>query len=204
MKEFWEQRYSEEGWAYGTDPNAFLATLKPRLKSGAKALVVGDGEGRNGVWLAQQGLDVLTVDYSAAGVNKSRELARLNGVTLRAECADLNYWAWPKNAFDVVVSIYLHFPPEIRPVLHRAMFHALKPGGMLIMEAFNKNQLRYKSGGPPVEALLFSAEILRSDFAGAEIELLEETVTELEEGKYHVGPGAVVRLVLRKPLAPSA
>jgi trans-aconitate methyltransferase len=134
-------------------------------------------------------------------VNKSRELARLKGVALRAECADLNHWHWQKDVFDVVVSIYLHFAPEIRPVLHRAMFDALKPGGVLIMEAFNKSQLQYKSGGPQVEAMLYSAEMLRGDFACADIELLEETITELEEGKYHVGPGAVVRLVLHKPAA---
>jgi SAM-dependent methyltransferase len=198
MKDFWEQRYSEKGWAYGTEPNQFLSTQSARLKPGMQALVVGDGEGRNGVWLSQQGLDVLSVDYSAAGLRKARELAIAKGTRLNTECADLTHWRWPVAAFDVVVSVYLHFAPDLRASMHHAMLQALKPGGVLILEAFNKNQLQYKSGGPPVEAMLFSSDELRADFAGAHIEVLEETVAELNEGKYHVGPGAVLRLVLTK------
>jgi len=199
MKDFWEQRYSEKGWAYGTEPNQFLSTHSDRLKPGMKALVVGDGEGRNGVWLAQQGLEVLSVDYSAAGLRKARELAIAKGTRVHTECADLTHWQWPVAAFDVVVAVYLHFAPEVRTAMHRAMLQALKSGGVLILEAFNKNQLQYKSGGPQVAAMLFSSDELRADFSGARIELLEETVAELNEGKYHVGPGAVLRLVLTNP-----
>ena len=199
MKDFWEQRYSEKGWAYGTEPNVFLSAQGAHLKPGMKVLVAGDGEGRNGVWLAQHGLDVLSVDYSSAGLRKARELAIAKGTRLNTECVDLTRWRWPVAAFDVVVSIYLHFAPDVRTVMHRAMLQALKPGGMLILEAFNKNQLQYKSGGPPVAAMLYSGDELRADFTGAHIEILEEEVAELNEGKYHVGPGAVLRLILRKP-----
>lgn len=198
MKDFWDTRYSEKGWAYGTEPNVFLTTHAARFKPGMKALVVGDGEGRNGVWLAQQGLDVLSVDYSAAGLRKARELAIAKGTRVKTECADLTQWEWPVAAFDIVVCIYLHFTPDVRPAMHRAMLQALKPGGVLILEVFNKNQLQYKSGGPPVAALLYTSDELRADFAGAQIEVLNETVAELNEGKYHVGPGAIVRLVLTK------
>ena len=197
MKDFWEQRYSEKGWAYGTEPNQFLRTQGARLKRGMKALVVGDGEGRNGVWLAQQGLDVLSVDYSAAGLRKARELAIAKGTRLNTECVDLTQWQWPVGAFDVLVSIYLHFMPQVRPAMHRAMLQALKPGGVLILEAFNKNQSQYKSGGPP-PAAMYSSDELRADFSEAQIETLDETVADLNEGKYHIGPGAVVRLVLTK------
>ncbi len=196
MKDFWEQRYSEKGWAYGTEPNVFLTTQSARLKPGMKALVAGDGEGRNGVWLAQQGLDVLSVDYSAAGLRKARELAIANGTRIKTECADLTQWQWPVAAFDVVVSIYLHFPAEVRTAMHRAMVQALKPGGMLILEAFNKNQLQHQSGGPPVAAMLYTSDELRADFSGTQIEILEDTIAQLNEGRYHVGPGAVLRLVL--------
>jgi cyclopropane fatty-acyl-phospholipid synthase-like methyltransferase len=199
MKDFWEQRYSEKGWAYGTEPNHFLSNQSARLKPGMKALVVGDGEGRNGVWLAQQGLDVLSVDYSAAGLRKARELATAKGTRLDTECVDLTHWRWPVATYDVVVSVYLHFAPEVRTAMHRAMLQALKPGGVLILEAFNKNQLQYKSGGPSVAAMLYSSDELRADFSGAHIEVLDETIAELNEGKYHVGPGAVLRVVLRKP-----
>ena len=198
MKDFWEQRYSEKGWAYGIEPNLFLRAQGARFKPGMKALVVGDGEGRNGVWLAQQGLDVWSADYSAAGLCKARELAIAKGTRLNTECADLTLWHWPVAAFDVVVSIYLHFMPEVRPAMHHAMLQALKPGGVLILEAFSKSQMQYKSGGPPKESMLYSLDELRADFSEARIEMLEETVTELNEGKYHVGSGAVLRLVLTK------
>jgi SAM-dependent methyltransferase len=198
MRDFWEQRYSEEEFVYGTEPNAFLVSQKNLFKPHLKTLVVGDGEGRNGVWLAGQGLDVLSVDYAEAGLKKAQAMAGAAGVELRIQHADLTKWDWPQNEFDLVISIYLHFSSDIRPLLHKKMLQALKPGGLLIMEAFNKNQLKYNSGGPPVENMLFSAELLRQDFSAAQIDMLEETTTELKEGKYHSGEAAIVRLVLHK------
>ncbi len=198
--EFWNGRYAETGYAYGTEPNAFLVSQAAFLRPGMDALAVADGEGRNGVWLAQQGLRVLSVDASDVGLRKARELAADRGVRLRTERADLATWTWPEAEFDVVVAIFIHFPPELRARMHRAMLGALKPGGVLILEAFTPEQLQYKSGGPPVAEMLYSADMLRIDFAGSEILLIEELVTELAEGKYHRGPGAVVRLVLRLPV----
>lgn len=196
--EFWNARYAEPGFAYGTEPNAFLVSQKQYLKPGLKALAVADGEGRNGVWLAEQGLDVLSVDASEVGLRKTRELAAERGVVVRTEQADLTSWDWPVNRFDVVISIYAHFPPPVRARLHRAMFNALKPGGVLILEAFTPEQLKYKSGGPPVVEMLYTAEMLRADFDVAKPLLLEEVVVELAEGKYHRGPASVVRLVLSR------
>lgn len=198
MKEFWEQRYTEKGWSYGTEPNAFLLSHKALFPAGAKVLVVGDGEGRNGVWLAQQGLAVTSVDYSAAGLRKARELALAKGTRLNTICADLTQWIWPVAAFDAVVSIYVHFPPTVRAAMHHAMLASLKPNGVLLLEAFNKDQVRYTSGGPRDAAMLFSQEELQSDFAGAYVELLENAVVELSEGKYHCGPGAIIRLIARR------
>lgn len=201
--DFWNSRYAEPGFAYGTEPNAFLAAQKEFLQPGMRALAVADGEGRNGVWLAQQGLDVLSVDASGVGLRKARELAAARGVRLRTEQVELTTWAWPEAAYDVVVSIFVHFPPAVRSRMHRAMFQALRPGGVLIMEAFTPEQLHYKSGGPPVLEMLYTPGMLKTDFslgdaAGAgEVLQLEECVTELTEGKYHHGPGAVVRFVLR-------
>lgn len=197
--DFWNARYAEPGFAYGTEPNAFLVSQKQYFKPGMKALAVADGEGRNGVWLAEQGLDVLSVDASEVGLRKTRELATERGVVVRTEQADLAAWSWPVAGFDVVISIYAHFPPPVRPRLHRAMFNALKPGGVLLLEAFTPEQLKYKSGGPPVVEMLYSPEMLRADFDGASPLLLEEAVTDLAEGKYHRGPASVVRLVLRRP-----
>lgn len=199
MKEFWEQRYTEKGWVYGTEPNEFLLAQKALFPAGAKVLVVGDGEGRNGVWLAQQGLDVTSVDYAASGLRKARELALAKGARLNTMCVDLTQWTWPRAAYDAVVSIYVHFPPAVRAAMHRAMLEALKPNGVLLLEAFNKDQVRYSSGGPRDAAMLYAQEELQNDFAGAQIEHLETAVVNLNEGQYHRGPGAVLRLILRQP-----
>jgi len=197
--DFWNSRYAEPGYAYGTEPNAFLVSQKKYFKPGGKALAVADGEGRNGVWLAQQGLDVLSVDVSEVGLRKTQQLAADRGVAIHTEKADLTAWQWPEQQFDVVAAVFIHFPPEVRARMHRRMFEALKPGGVLILEAFTPAQLHYKSGGPPVLEMLYTADMLRIDFAGSEILLIEELVTELAEGKFHHGPAAVVRLVLRRP-----
>ena len=197
--EFWDSRYSEPGFVYGTEPNAFLVSRAHLLKRGMTALAVADGEGRNGVWLASRGLDVLSVDASEVGLRKTRELAASRGVVVRTAQADLGRWAWPKAEFDVVVSIFAHFAPELRARLHRAMLAVLKPGGLLILEAFTPEQLNYTSGGPRVPEMLYTAAMLRDDFAGAELVELTETRCELAEGKYHSGPAAVVRLVARRP-----
>jgi len=199
MKDFWQERYSEDGLAYGTQPNEFLQQQVDKLPAGGKVLVPGDGEGRNGVWLAQQGFDVTTIDFAQSGVDRANALAKSRSVTINAICADLSEWDWPQGAFDAVVSIYLHFPSTQRHQFHQKMFNSLKSGGVLLMEAFNKAQLSYPSGGPPVEDALFSAELLQQDFTGAQINMLKESVVDLNEGKYHVGPGAVVRMILLKP-----
>lgn len=182
--DFWNSRYAEPGYAYGTEPNAFLVSQKQLLKPGMKALAVADGEGRNGVWLAQQGLEVLSVDASEVGLRKTQELAADRGVKIRTQQLELTTWEWPEQAYDVVAVIYIHFPPAVRATMHRAMFHALKPGGVLILEAFTPAQLQYKSGGPPVAEMLYTADMLRIDFAGGEILQLEELITDLAEGQY--------------------
>ncbi len=197
-REFWDSRFAEKGYAYGTEPNGFLVSQKRYLKAGTKALAVADGEGRNGVWLAQQGLDVLSVDQSVVGLAKARELAAQRGVSIRTEQTDLTTWKWPENEFDVVVAIYIHFPPAVRAPMHARMVAALKPGGVLILEAFTPKQLEYKTGGPQDPAMLYTMEMLQKDFGAGERLLLEEVITGLNEGPYHRGQAAVVRLVLKK------
>jgi cyclopropane fatty-acyl-phospholipid synthase-like methyltransferase len=197
--DFWNARYAEPGFAYGTEPNAFLVSQKHHLKPVMKALAVADGEGRNGVWLAQQGLDVLSVDASEVGLRKAQELAQSRGVAIRTELADLTTWKWPEHEFDLVVAIFIHFMPEFRARMHRQMLHALKPGGMLIMEAFTPKQLEYKTGGPPVKEMLYTADMLREEFREGEILRLEEILTGLNEGPYHRGTAAVVGLIVKSP-----
>lgn len=199
MKDFWQERYSEDDFAYGTEPNAFLHSQSGRIPAGAKALAIADGEGRNGVWLAQQGCEVTTVDYSQAGVEKSLRLAQQRGVSINAICADLGEWDWPEAEFDLVISIFAHFPPPLRKQIHGNILKALKPGGLLILEAYHPRQLEYKTGGPPVAEMMYSVEDLKEDFPAMEILSLEDLVAEVNEGKYHFGAGAVTRLVAKRP-----
>jgi len=196
--EFWNSRYAEPGYAYGTAPNTFLVSQSRHLRPGMRALAVADGEGRNGVWLAQQGLTVLSVDSSEVGLSKAQTLATEREVKLRTEATDLFDWTWPVASFDVVVAIYAHFPATHRVRLHANMLRALKPGGVLIIEAFTPRQLQYRSGGPRSPELLYTADLLSADLADAEMMALEETLTDLDEGPYHRGLAAVVRLVARR------
>jgi 2-polyprenyl-3-methyl-5-hydroxy-6-metoxy-1,4-benzoquinol methylase len=199
MKDFWHERYSEADFAYGTEPNTFLASKRELIPAGGKALAIADGEGRNGVWLAQQGCEVTSVDYSEAGVEKANKLAAERGVRINAICADLGEWAWPENEYDLVISIFAHFPPPLRKQVHANILKALKPGGTLILESYHPTQLEYKTGGPPAAEMMYSVEDLKADFDGAEFVYLEDLVAEVNEGKYHFGKGAVTRLITRKP-----
>jgi SAM-dependent methyltransferase len=199
MKEFWDQRYRESGFAYGEAPNAFLVSHERLYQPGQRALAVADGEGRNGVWLASRGLSVLSVDRSEVGLEKARALAEQQGVSVDTLCADLAEWEWPEAAFDHVVAIFAPFPPDMRQSIHRAMLRSLKPGGVLLLEAFSPEQMDYQSGGPRDPAMLYSGVMLREDFVDGDIEEIAETLTTLDEGPYHQGPAAVTRALVRRP-----
>jgi SAM-dependent methyltransferase len=200
---FWDERYKGEDFAFGTAPNAFLASQTHHLTPGLRALAPGDGEGRNGVWLAQQGLIVDTVDVSPLGVAKARGLAKDRGVSINASIADLLTWSWPRDAYDVLAALYIHFFDGDRPGMHRAMLDSLKPGGILILEAFRPEQLElqkeHRSGGPRTVDMLYSKAKLAGDFAGTSILQLEEATLELAEGQRHKGLAAVIRAVVRRP-----
>lgn len=196
--EFWDSRYAEKGFAYGTQPNVYLSSHSELFQKGAKVLVIGDGEGRNGVWLAKQGCQVTSVDSSKVGVEKAQKLAADTGVAINAILADLNDWDWPKSEYDFVIIIYVHFPENVRALLHDKVISSLKIGGQLIMESFTPEQLNYSSGGPAVLEMLYTAKMMKEDFKLLEIQQLEECVADLDEGKYHVGEGAVLRLLARK------
>jgi SAM-dependent methyltransferase len=166
-----------------------------------EVLAVADGEGRNGVWLAQQGMKVSSVDGSAVGVKKALKLALDRRVNIRAQVADLTDWRWPVASFDAVVAVFIHFTPDLRRDMHHAMYAALKPGGLLLMEGFHPDQrhLGLTSGGPPVAEMLFDADTLASDFQGMDILELEEAAPVLDEGPLHQGPARTTRLVARRP-----
>lgn len=203
MKEIWNQRYSADSFFYGTAPNAFLLSQAHLLRPGQRALAVADGEGRNGVWLARQGLDVTAVDFSPVAVAKAGRLAAQCGVTMHHETADLFTWNWSENRYDVIVAIFIQFAaPAGRRVLHDAMRQALKPGGLLLLQGYRPRQLEYKTGGPSSVENLYTADTLREEFAGMEILHLREHDDEICEGEGHCGMSALVDLVARKPDRP--
>jgi SAM-dependent methyltransferase len=197
-QKMWDERFAQAEPVYGEQPNAYLHAQAHRLAPGCKILVPGDGYGRNGLWLATQGFRVSTVDLSPVGVERARKSAQAAGLAMSIEEADLATWTWPVGDFDAVASIFLHLPPDLRPHIHGKMLAALKPGGLLIIEAFTPAQLRHSSGGPKQLELLYTAEMLRKDFIGAEeLELLEVEI-DLDEGSMHRGRAAVVHGVFRK------
>jgi cyclopropane fatty-acyl-phospholipid synthase-like methyltransferase len=194
----WDERFAQSEPVYGDEPNAYLRAHAHRLSPGMSVLVPGDGYGRNGIWLAKQGLRVHTLDLSTVGVARARDTARAVGLEMTIERADLSTWPWPESEFGAVVSIFLHLPPDLRQTIHSRMLHALKTGGIVILEAFTPAQLQHSSGGPKQVELLYTAELLRQDFASAEVIELEESAINLNEGRMHLGPAAVVHGIFRK------
>lgn len=196
--EHWNERYGDAAYHYGTAANVWLASQGWRLPRAGDALAIADGEGRNGVWLAEQGLATTSLDQSAKGLDKARALAQQRGVTLATLQVDLAHFEWPHAAYDVMASIYVHLPVPLRVRTHAGCAQALRPGGLLILEAFTPEQMQCHSGGPRDPALLYTPELLRGDLAGLDIlELLSGEVL-LAEGRGHAGPGRVVRLLAQR------
>jgi SAM-dependent methyltransferase len=195
----WDERYAGGGFQFGEAPNLFLLSQAHRLRPHMRALAVGDGEGRNGAWLAERGLDTTSVDWSEVGLAKARALADRRGVPLRTVTADLTRWDWPAEGFDLIAWIFVHLPPEDRAIACAGAMRALAPGGLLLLECFSPAQEGRRSGGPKDPALLWTRALVERHFAGLEVlELLEGTVA-LDEGPRHQGLAEVVRAVLRRP-----
>lgn len=195
----WDQNYSVEGYKYGITPNAFLVERAKFFPANARVLVPGDGEGRNGVWLAKQGHQVTSIDSSKIGLDKALALAAKEGVAIKTCLADLTEWSSSAAEADGVVLTFLHMPSTIRRDVHRRLAEALKPGGLLVLEAFHSKQLNYSSGGPKAADMLYQLDTLRGDFAELLNELFAwEGETYLDEGPGHQGVAYVTRWVGKK------
>jgi 2-polyprenyl-3-methyl-5-hydroxy-6-metoxy-1,4-benzoquinol methylase len=192
MKEFWNDRYGNDAYAYGTDPNDFLKTLI--IKGNKKILCIAEGEGRNAVYLASIGHEVTCVDYSEKGLEKAQKLASQSGVNLNLVCADLNEFDFGLEKWDVIVSIFGHFPSAFRQSVHRNFFAALKKNGQVILEAYTKEQLKYNTGGPQSEEMLYSEDLLKSDFEDfGQLEIIAKE-RMIHEGQFHNGLSSVVQV----------
>lgn len=198
----WDERYSETGFAYGTEPNDFLKDEYKRIPKGGHVLCLAEGEGRNAVFLARRGYQVTAVDQSRVGLEKAKSLAKEHGVEIDTVVADLAEYDLGIERWDGVVSIFAHVPPDLRAALHPRIAASLKRGGVLILEAYIERHLQKSGiGGPPPgqEALFGSLDELNGDFADLDIQLARETDRHISEGKYHQGESAVVQFIARKP-----
>ena len=196
----WQERYSTPDYAFGREPNEFLARCRPLLPRAGKVLAVADGEGRNGVWLARQGLDVLSIDFSPAAQAKARALAAEHRAAVTFIEADVHAWPYPEEAFDVVVEIFTQFstPPE-RARKWAGMRRALKRGGLLIVVGYTPKQLDYGTGGPKQVEQLYTRDMLESAFGDFDDAVIVEEERELREGAAHSGMSAYIGLTARKP-----
>lgn len=196
----WDQRYSEAGFAFGTEPNDFLAANAERyLPPRGEILCLAEGEGRNAVFLARVGFRVTGVDSSAVGLAKANKLAEQHGVDIRTVVADLGDFDLGVERWDGIVSIWCHTPEDLRARLHRSVVAALRRGGVFLLEAYTPKQLEYKTGGPPTAERTMTLAAVRQELAGLDFLEAEEKIREVHEGKYHDGLSAVLQVVARKP-----
>lgn len=198
----WNERFlASEDYVFGKEPNTFLVRqATPRIKPGMTVLAIADGEGRNGVWLAEQGCEVWSVDSAPAASERARQLATEKGVTIHVQTADATEMDWDARQYDMVVGIFFQFAnPALRAKLFDGMKRATKPGGYLLIEGYGLKQLEYKTGGPGIPEHLYTLALMREHFGDMDIEVLEEYDAELSEGKGHRGMSALVDLVARKP-----
>jgi SAM-dependent methyltransferase len=196
-RDFWNEKFANTEYAYGTEPNDFLVSAVTKLKRGA-TLSLAEGEGRNAVWLAQQGFTVSAIEQSQKGVAKTLRLALQRGVIVMAERGELETFHIQPNSWDLVVSIFAHTPQELRRKLHRQVVAGLKPGGVFVLEAYTPAQIANNTGGPKDASLMPTAELLRSELAGLVFDRIEEVERDVVEGSLHTGTAHVVQVVAHR------
>jgi SAM-dependent methyltransferase len=197
---FWDQQFAAAEFKYGTEVNQFLRQQAAQLAPGSVVLLPGDGEGRNSVWLAEHGFQVIAMDGSQVGLDKALRLAAQKGVEIEVVHADLADWVPAPASVDAVVFTFVHLPETMRAIVHQRLVAALRPGGLFILEAFHPRQLGYTSGGPKVEAMLYTLNTLRADLQAALASDLKEALAwegevHLSEGPGHQGPAYLTRFV---------
>lgn len=197
-KEFWNERYASDGLVYGEAPNEFLVSVADRLPKKGRAIDIGAGEGRNAIYLASLGLDVMAMDQSEVGMRKAMERAKGLGLSLRTSVADLQDFDAGAASLDVVTSFFVHLPSALRALVHGRVREWLRPGGVFVLEAYAPEQLSRNTGGPRDIARLASLETVVKELEGLVIEHRAALVRNVSEGQFHSGEAAVVQVVARK------
>lgn len=191
----WDQRYSEEGFAYGSEPNDFLVAAVEFLPPNGTILSLGEGEGRNAVYLAERGHHVVAVDSSAVGLAKAASFARHRGVVVRTEKADLADYTIPPFSYDGIVSIFCHMQPEAQARVHAQIYQGLRPGGIFILEGFSKRQMEFDSGGPKDVELLMDLNSVEQELSALKLRHTVDRERVIREGKYHNGRSAIIQVI---------
>ena len=194
MKDFWNERFGSEDYAYGTEPNEFYKEQLNQITPG-KILFPAEGEGRNAVYAATKGWQVTAFDPSIEGKRKAEQLAKINQVSINYLIDNYDFVDFPKESFDCVVLIFAHMHPMKRKEYHQKLISFLKPGGILILEGFSKKQIKNNTGGPRDIDMLFSKDEMESDFNSFSELVLTETDTILNEGPFHQGTASVIRVL---------
>lgn len=198
-QEIWDKRFSTPEYVFGEDPNAFLVSQAALLGKG-NALALADGEGRNSVWLAQQGLSVDAFDFSAPAIEKAKSLADKRQVSVNFTCSDFRSFDWPTTHYDLVVGIFFQFAaPDERAEIFEKIKSTLKPGGLLVIQGYGKNQLKYNTGGPGKLDHLYDGALMREAFVGYDVMVCDTYEASITEGAGHSGMSALVGFVARKP-----
>lgn len=193
---YWNERYANSEYLYGTEPNSFLAE-NCGLLSGP-VLSLSEGEGRNSVFLASRGLNVLGVDISIVALEKAKKFAQLRGVKIKTMVSDLAIFEPEENHYGSVISISAHLPSAVRNKLYPRIERALRPNGIIMLESYSENQLLRDTGGPKDADMLMTVDKLRREFPNFEPVLLREVEREVYEGEGHSGMASVVQFIAKK------
>lgn len=197
QQDFWNEKFLRDGYLYGKEPNAFLKACYNNFKKSQRVLCLGEGEGRNAVYLAQKGYEVAAIDASDVGLQKLETFAKEQNVNVKTICQDLNEWI-PKKKYGAIIFSYLHLTSLEQQPLFEKIEDSLKAKGFFIAEVFSKNQLNFSSGGPKDEDLLYSVNDFKDAFSHCIIHKLEEVEVELDEGKGHQGKASVIRIIAQR------
>ena len=199
--QFWNERFDKEEFIFGTEPNQYLLEkASQHLKPNQRVLSIADGEGRNGVWLAKQGMQVVAFDASDVALAKAKQFAKENQVELEYTFSDVDSFAWHTNTYDAVIGIFIQFAdPAMRERIFQKTYEALKPEGIFILQGYTPKQLEYKTGGPSLIEHLYTEELIRGLAQDFHILELQSYERELSEGPRHSGMSALLGLVAQKP-----
>ena len=201
-RETWNERYASADYLFGEAPNAFLSKQAGWLRPGSRVLCVADGEGRNSVWLAEQGFEVTAFDFAPNALEKARALAKRRGVKVDHQLGDIEHWPWATARYDAIVAIFIQFlPPDRREAALATMKDSVVPGGVFLLEGYRPEQVDYRTGGPPRRDHMYTREWVEKQFADWDIRVLEAYDAEVREGRGHSGKSALIDLVALRPSA---